>query len=1194
MTSQLEGSTQLGDYHLNETRNISRATIDAFFDSDEQILYDVIVRGEALLMTKFIPEIIKAASGFPMHITIEDGIYGKSEHKLIFADKPTIILPRKLTEAGYVPKYPRDARLDNSTYEVGISIETKHVIKLFYRKDNTLAKTLTVEYKGSEAIQLCTLPVCSQGSFCNLTQKMQNKSPVAVRIENGEDPYDTCPVYIINGKDKATIIHKMRADMMYLYKNESKKNARDEFDYSVEIKSKKMAHENGKGIIIMRHRRTKQIMVQIGSNRYIKERIPLGVVFRALGAVSAKQIIEYIIGDPDLYPDIIQILAPSISTVAKTHPNKRGSSDEYVVIRTQEEAQNYIAKLIANRNKELTGTEIAASMFKLIHENILPHCGTSEGSVIYKLYYLGYMVRRLCFGITGREIPDNIDSTQNKAFLPGCMIWAMMFRELLEKQLENVQTNLKAQIGTRVTEDQDFKGALVSAMHGNVMVKELDKVNNTGIFAVKASNSVWKKVPGLRIIDMRGRADPPTTLRKSVQLIAGTNKKDSLRSVKPGDMGFLDPLDSPDGEHIGIMEHLAIFASISLGTDPTMIIDHLKDHYIKLPDYEFRGDKKNLMKLCPILVNNIIIGFTDDPHKIELIARAFRRQGLDKHMSVVRDFRSNTIKIMTGGGRLIRPVFVVENGKLQFSPQDLSLLLKRRLSFNDMLSKGIIEYIDTCESEANVVVCPYIEQLMKTDPILRPYTHCDIHPAAILSVTTSATPGLHRQYGPRIIFMTSQKKQAIAQPRLNLNSRSDKILHFGVYNDEPIVKSIFSNKIDPLLNSGYNCIVAVMPMLRNQEDSIILNKHSTDTGLCFTISRRAVTARIDPNCHFMRPIPNETIGMTVGSNYSHLLENGQIPVGTYVEANDIVIGKVEVLTKTDDSRREKYRDLSEKTKEAGIVSSVRASVNGMGEQQITVMIESARHMGVGDKMASDQAQKGICAEIVEGVDMYFMKDGTAPDLIINPHAFPTRMTMAMITSMLAGKLGAYKGKTIDDTPFELTEGNFIDAVSEELEAAGLEKFGRETLFNGITGEKLEVTIFVGVAYYQKLKQMVRDKIYARGTGLVEAITRQPVPGRSREGALRCGEMETWACLAHGAANSIMNLLVHNSDPYDWYVCNKCHFQAHGNKERGTYYCNICGTGAHVNAVKTKFAARLVSHESATMNIYPQLHFWENG
>ena len=1213
---------------------MSRAAMHAFFTRDEQALYEVVVKGEERLFMSFIPDIIRNASGRPMDIKIEGGSYGRAVHSVTFGDRLHLERPQKMTPRGLAPMLPRDARLDNGTYEVRLKVDATHRIELYGKGEGdnvTPKRVVTVEYAGKDSLFLCALPVCVQGPFCNLTAAMNTDTPINVRLHGGEDPFDVCPVYIINGKDKATMIHKMRADEVFLYDNRAKK---DQFDWSVEIKSKKVSYENGKGFIVMRERRSGIVMVQLGNERYVKERIPIGVIFRALGAVTAKEIMEYIVGDTDAYPDILMLLAASISVkcvvggknmkkkrkgAAPTGPPRKAKEGATTTtaaaaivsplaaqsavertIRTQDEAIQYISDVIDSRKVERTPQELAAFTFKTIHDHILPHCGTNADSVLPKLYFLGYMVRRLCFGITGRELPDNIDATQNKAYLPGCFIWAMLFRELLDKQLESIQDNLKKQTATRVTEDQDFKGTLLSAMRGNVIAREIQTVNNTGIFSVRASNNVQNSVPGMRVIELRSRVEPPSALRKSVQHVASTNKKDTLRSVKAGEIGYLDPLDTPDGEHIGLTEHLTVFGTIALGSSPAPVIAFLRrmaeqkkvpsagqPDLILLPAFDTLYRKEDMLSLTPIIVNNVMIAFTEFPTKVTEALRDFRRQGHDIHMSVARDFRMNVIKVSTGGGRLTRPMFIVKNGRFMFTDATLSAFLARKMSFDDLLRAGIVEYVDTREAELNCVATSYVADIVRSDPVTQPYTHCELHPAALLSIMTASTPGVHRQPAPRVVYMIAQKKQSIAQPRLNLSSRQDKFLHFGLYTEYPLVKSAFTEYIDPLIDSGYNCIVAILCMTRNQEDSIVLNKNATDCGLGLSICRKAYHERIDNNTRFMRPPPTETIGMTVGSDYNNLMENGQIPLGTEVGIGDIVIGKVELLTNTDDARKEKFRDMSIKVKEGGIVSSVRVSQSGTGELQNTTMIESPRPMNKGDKMASDGAQKGINSENPRGVDMPFMADGTAPHVVINPHAFPSRMTMAMITEMLAGKYAGLVGEYVDDTPFEITEENFLDIYTEKMKKLGFEPQGMEDMYCGTTGRRMQAKIFVGQAYYQKLKHMVFDKQHARGTGLVTALTRQPVPGRARDGAMRCGEMETWAILSHGASQMLRDRLVDNSDPYTVYVCGGCRHLADGNKEKGTRHCRMCGNGNQVVPVDMKYASRLAAHEFATMNVFPQ-------
>jgi DNA-directed RNA polymerase II subunit RPB2 len=431
-------------------------------------------------------------------------------------------------------------------------------------------------------------------------------------------------------------------------------------------------------------------------------------------------------------------------------------------------------------------------------------------------------------------------------------------------------------------------------------------------------------------------------------------------------------------------------------------------------------------------------------------------------------------------------------------------------------------------------------------------------------------------------------KQALGIYTSNFNKRIDTMGNILNYAQKPLVytrlsKYTHSNE----LPAGTNAIVAIMTHTGfNQEDSVIINQSALDRGLFTSTYYKSVKDQCTKNHStgeeeiFANPMKNNSVSPKPFS-YSKLNDEGFVPKNTYVNGSDIIIGKV-MPKKTNGTIINQDNSLALKPNDDGYVDMNYIGTNSEGYKFCNVRIRKNRIPQIGDKLASRSAQKGCIGMVYRHQDMPFTKDGIVPDIIMNPHAIPSRMTMAQLMECIMGKAGCYIGACGDATPFSDCS---VESIAKVLELSGMERYGNEIMYNGRTGEQIKTEIFIGPTYYQRLKHMVTDKIHARGSnGPIVMLTRQPSDGRSRGGGLRLGEMERDCLIGHGVSEFLKEKMLDTSDNYRVFICKNCGLTADANPNKNIYKCQHCKTSADIVQVRVPYAFKLLGQELYTMNI----------
>jgi DNA-directed RNA polymerase subunit B' len=597
------------------------------------------------------------------------------------------------------------------------------------------------------------------------------------------------------------------------------------------------------------------------------------------------------------------------------------------------------------------------------------------------------------------------------------------------------------------------------------------------------------------------------------------------------------------------------------------------------------------MKGTSVYLNGRLIGFHQRPEELVNALRRRRRKGeLPNELNVTYYDDLDEVYINTDEGRPRRPLLVIEKGKMKITEQQIKDLKAGKVTWEDLLKLGVAEYLDAEEEENSFIA-------IDEDELTEEHTHMELHPSLILGVTASLAPFPHHNSSPRVTMACAMLKQALGVYQANFNVRMDTQSHVMHYPQKPLAITN-QGKIVGVDErpAGQNFVVAIMPYYGyNMEDAIVLNKASIERGIGRTTFYRTYNAeeRRYPGGQkdrFELPKP-EISGFRGEGAYRYLGEDGIIAPECEIKGGDVLIGKtspprfleeVGELSIIEEKRRENSETV--RTGEAGTIDSVMVTEATTGNKLVKVKVRDIKIPEIGDKFASRHGQKGVVGLIVPQYNMPFNEQGISPDLIMNPHAVPSRMTVGHILEVLGAKAGSLAGHGVEATAFEKLPEKQIE---EELKRYGFKPDGMEVLYDGVTGEEIEAKIFIGVIYYQRLKHLVSNKIHARSRGPVQILTRQPTEGRAREGGLRFGEMERDCLIGHGTSMLLLERLLRESDIVVELICKKCGMIAINDQVRRKRYCPVCGS-TDIQPIELSYAFKLLISEMKAMGIYPRI------
>jgi DNA-directed RNA polymerase subunit B len=890
---------------------------------------------------------------------------------------------------------------------------------------------------------------------------------------------------------------------------------------------------------------------------------PFVILMRALGVESDKEIAETVSPNPVVQNEL------------------EASFEKAAGFDTIQDAVMYIGNRVAHGQVEEYRNQKAKS---IIDRNFLPHLGRTEENRLEKALFLGEMASRVIELKLGIRTPDDKDHFKNKRLKLAGPLLADLFRIAFRNLCRDIKYQLE-RMGIKrqlITISAAVRPGIVTDRHRH---------------ALATGNWGRGRVGITQLLDRTNTVSTLSHLRRLQSPLSRSQPNFEARDLHPTHWGRLCPNETPEGSNCGLVKNLALAASTSIFVDPDTVkqkLYQLDVIPIEETDVEIRASS------AKVFVNGSILGYCASPQKLVDEIRKKRRTGeLSTEVNVAyfskTQGKSDEVYISCDQGRVRRPLIVIENGVPKLQPEHVEKVRSGEWSWSDLIKQGILEYIDA-EEEENIYVA------LDFDQITPEHTHLEIATYTILGICASIIPYPEHNQSPRNSYEAAMSKQALGINLTNFPNRVDSRCHILHYPQTPLVKTkpmeIIGYTNRP---SGQNCVVAILSFEGyNMEDAIIFNKASIERGLVRSTFYRIYEAECRQYLGGLRDrflVPEAGIRGYRGEQYYRLLEpDGIVSLESEVAGGDVLIGRTSPPRfleeyKEFEVKGPTMRDTSVDVRpaETGVVDDIFITETGEGSKLVKVRVRDQRIPELGDKFASRHGQKGVIGMIVPQENMPFSPKGIVPDIIINPHAMPSRMTIGQFLESIAGKVAAARGKPVDGTPFT-NEGP--EQLKEQLVKLGFSQTGREILYNGITGEKYTADIFVGVVYYQKLHHMVADKMHARARGQVQMLTRQPTEGRARGGGLRFGEMERDCLIGHGAAMVLRDRLLEESDKYLLYVCENCGFISYYDIKQRKYTCRICEDKAQISPVVVSYAFKLLLQEMMSLCITPRLKLKE--
>jgi DNA-directed RNA polymerase subunit B len=1028
---------------------------------------------------------------------------------------------------------PAEARLRNVSYSAPIMMDASVV------EDGKILE--------SRFVHIGDIPVMVRSNACILhnfsTQKL---------IEHGEDPNDPGGYFIINGSERVIVGLE---DLSYNKIIVDKEKIGGNDVYKAKVYSSIVGYR-AKLELVMKN--DGLIVARIPGSPVD---IPVVTLMRALGLEADREI------------------AAAVSLVDAIQNELEASFEKAGEVQTTKDAIVYISKRIAPGMLEEFQIKRAET---LLDWGLLPHLGKHQENRREKAQFLGEAACKLIELKLGWISPDDKDHYGNKVI----KFAGQMLADLFRTAFRNLVRDMKYQL-ERSGQKRGINAVAAAIRPGIVS----DKLNN----AIATGNWGRGRVGVTQLLDRTNYLSTISHLRRIQSPLSRTQPNFEARDLHPTHFGRICPSETPEGSNCGLVKNLALSAIISVNVSPEEIIEKLYD----LGTVHFTDAKEDLKRDgTRVFVDGRLVGYYKDGEKLVESLRDLRRNSkIHPHVGI-SFFKPSTegatkrLYVNCNAGRVLRPVVVIKDGKPLLTQELIEKVSKKLMSWNDLLRMGIIELVDANEEENCYITID--------DKDTRKYTHLEIFPSAILGAGASIIPYPEHNQSPRNTYESAMAKQSLGFSTPMMNTSTYVRQHFMWYPQTPIVTTKAMNLLGlEDRPAGQNCVVAVLPFDGyNIEDAIVISKAAVDRGLGRTFFYRIYEAEAKQYPGGMRDnfeIPNaedNIRGYKGEKAYRLLEEDGVIATESNATGGDILIGK------TSPPRfMEEYREFESKgpyrrdtsigvrPSETGVVDTVVMTQSNEGGKMYKIRVRDMRIPEIGDKFASRHGQKGVVGILARYEDLPYTADGIIPDILINPHAFPSRMTVGMFMESISGKAAAIRGVKFDGSAFV---GEKTEEIKAALESSGLKYSGKEIMYDGRTGKPFPVEVFIGVVYYQKLHHMVADKIHARARGQVQMLTKQPTEGRARGGGLRFGEMERDCLIAYGASMILKDRLLDESDKSEIYVCERCGLVAYHDVKQRKYVCRVCGDKAKVSSVSVAYAFKLLLQEMQSLNVAPRL------
>ena len=1018
---------------------------------------------------------------------------------------PTIVEP----DGDTIQMTPSMAKLRNLTYSAPLTVDLRMRRKLRSRDITNNVDNLdmeSVEDVVLKSVNFGKIPIMVMSKYCIL-----HKQNGVNMTQYGECVNDMGGYFIINGNEKVVIGQERIAENKIFVFSKQKQNKAREFE--AEVRS---IQDNCFSIvmtnIIKFNEKAKTFTLDIST---FKNPLNVFLIMRALGIETDKDLLESVCFD---FKD--ETIGISIGLICKETLYDFKNTCTTNNINTPEEVKKYL--LMHTRFKGLNKDYIMTENDKIEYLNgcfdneLLPHCGKNN---IKKANYLGAMLRKLIKVKLGLLPFDDRDNFQNKRVETTGYLMASLLRQCVNRLIKDTQRSIEKELSTNKSNKDIFEIITINNIYKFIKPTSIDGGLKyslaTGNWGVKTSGKGKVKVGTAQVLNRLSypsylsherRMNCPSDKRKKNNKIVGPRKQHASQ------WGYICPAETPEGAPVGLVKNMAMGATITLQYNSSPLREWLiRSGILPLPANNF----KVLMNKCLVYVNGDLVGYSSTPEAIYNGFKHLRRCGkFNPYISIWWDIQNSELMFFTDAGRLIRPVYIVDgNNKLRITKSHIEHLKTSKYNWNYLIMpsydkellkydnsidiiknlntytadniklQGVIEFIDI--EEVNNCMIAMNQNMLdtRTNQYITKYTHREIHPGLILGVLACVIPFPDHNQSPRNAYQSSMGKQAMGWPNTNFLKRLDTLTYVINNIEKPMVFSQYGRYTNyDKLPVGNNVIVAIGCYSGyNQEDSILLNGSSVDMGLFRTTYYHVYKdeeKKIQSNGKeekFCKPDPDFTKGIKPG-NYDKLDERGFVRENEYVTSKVVIMGKKLPIKNKYLNGHQLYKDCSTSLRmnETGYVDKVFIDRNEEGFLSGKVRIRNERIPSIGSKFASRVGQKGTVGMILPKAQMPFTATGITPDIIMTPHAIPSRMTIGQLLECLLGKISALAGGMTECTSF--AEVN-VYKLGEILEANGYEYTGNEILYSGITGKQMDVMLFCGPTYYQRLKHMPEDKAH---------------------------------------------------------------------------------------------------------------------
>ena len=1035
---------------------------------------------------------------------------------------------------------PMMARLRNMTYSAPVYLEF----------------TIVEEGMEIEEVEeeIGNMPVMVKSMLCNLHRHFltgegssDDDYKNALKLK-GEDPQDPGGYFIVNGTERVLVCLEDLAPNRVMVENEQRYQRKTElakvFSQREGFRALTVVEKKKDGIL--------QVSIPVASGQ-----VPLAVLMMALGMESADDIMQAITNDPEMQ----NLILANIEEIHSTEG-----------IYTTQEALEYMErKFAAGQSKEYRKKRINY----ILDNTLLPHLNTTYEARLKKAVFLGRMAREVLELNRGQRKPDDKDHYANKRL----KLAGNLMEELFRSGLQALLNDMKYQM------ERSYSKRKENRIHHAV---RRDVLTNKIMHAMATGNWTGGRAGVSQLLDRTCNMATLSHLRRVISPLTRSQPHFEARDLHPTQFGRLCPNETPEGQNCGLVKNLALMVDVS---------ENLPDAHIRevLDELDIHPIEEGEAQLGKVYFNGDLIGTHESPVDLVTEIRQRRRKNMISNVVNVRyDDSLNDVIINSDPGRIRRPLLVVgRNNRLKIKERDIDSLQQGKSEWDDLLNKGIVEYIDA-EEEENCLIALNEDDLERNKKTHK-YSHMEVDPMTILGVATSNVPFPEHNSSPRCTMGAGMSKQSLGLGQANYRIRPDTRGHLLHYAEVPMLQTE-AMKYNTLITrpAGQNMVVAVMSYHGyNMEDALIFNQGSIDRGIgrsTFVRTYMSEERRYPGGQEDRFVIPGPDVrGARSEEAYFYLEEDGLIYPEIDLSGKEVLIGKTSpprfLSEPTDFLSPQKVRESSVTVRhgEKGTVDSVMLSETENGSRIARIRVRDQRVPEMGDKFASRHGQKGVIGHIVPAEGMPFTEQGITPDLIINPHAIPSRMTVAHLLEMIGGKVGSMEGRTVDGSAFSGEKENDLRTSLAEF---GFRHSGREVLYDGQTGRRIDAEIFIGVIYYQKLHHMVSGKLHARSRGPVQLLTRQPTEGRARMGGLRFGEMERDCLIAHGAAMVIKDRLLDESDKTVQFVDSKSGHIAY--LDRRGVLTSPMGDNTSIYPVTMSYAFKLLLEELKSLGIAARL------